>query len=308
MVFLPIRTHDTAWLLDSGSSNHFTFRHDSNLPRMVDIDNGTQMPCLGSGHVSVSFCTANSSRPIVFTDILHTPFATVNLLSIKQFRLHGLGSCFGHDGIFRIIDVHGNLKRDAMNAVTYSNSSVAPRVTHWQYSASMSLAQYLLPSGFGTGTSVWTTFVVSTQWPTASALLLQTQLLMRLPASHACKALSNACLPGYLHRRGEPLYLIQTDVVDHLRLLPPAVIDTLSSLSATPLVFRAFTSSSRSRRSSTSFLFSIASVETPLGQVVRQCVAMVVASTAVVQTTDSFALICVWRNLTCTRDQLVYTP
>jgi hypothetical protein len=104
----------SVWLLDSAASDHFSFLRDwfgtytlYDTPCFVDVTNDAQMPCLGFRDVPVSVRIGDTWCEVNFSNVLHTPALSVNLLSIKHLAHLGLSSCFGPDGHVVITDSLG---------------------------------------------------------------------------------------------------------------------------------------------------------------------------------------------------------
>jgi hypothetical protein len=111
---------------------------------------------------------------IVFTDVLHTLTASVNLLAVEQFHLRGLSSCFSHDGVVHIVDIDSsNLRFEGREQGDFFELLSHP-ISMASQTAGAHAACAVTCSARGMsnlGTSVWRIFVASGQCPPVSTVL-----------------------------------------------------------------------------------------------------------------------------------------
>ncbi|KAD3640471.1 hypothetical protein E3N88_29694 [Mikania micrantha] len=79
---------DNHWYMDTGATNHLTSDQGMiSVPSQVNsinsifVGNGSCMPVFGSGHSTLT----NSSKPLSLNNILYTPNAIKNLISVRKF-------------------------------------------------------------------------------------------------------------------------------------------------------------------------------------------------------------------------------
>ncbi|KAI3668990.1 hypothetical protein L6452_40208 [Arctium lappa] len=100
---MTLDPNDDQWYIDSGATTHLTADAGKlSTPcvssiKSVFVDNGNQVPVLGSGHAILP----HPSKPLHLKDVLHTPNVVKNLVSVRKFcRDNSVSVEFDPSGFF----------------------------------------------------------------------------------------------------------------------------------------------------------------------------------------------------------------